>query len=717
MPTTNELLDAARTLDWNRLEPLLLGLSAEDLQDRIQWLVGEIRQQGYTICRRPVQAEIARRDAFRQSVRTFLDNNNLKPIADEWREDDVAADAVEWGYHQVLASVREQVDGTLPPDRHVWAALRHLETEFAVIRQAISDWRPVDGQVLDPSAIRVTLPDGNRVQPDDHLMTLANASAATLKMLGIANHWFRESDGRLILPIQPQANPTDTIRAANVHALGVVWQVLERSDQHIRFFGGKACVQEADVTDLSGRTDRAHVLACTLDGTPIIYDQIAHERRSRMLMQFWHQLNWETAAEQNVSNATPIALPPTAFVSLEEAFADISISQFLCTTVADHEAEPGGLRIIEWVRGFASLKLFAMQKLNQGNADGPHLLDRGEIHAFLSARGLSSDKADCFIDSIIFSRQEPDLFDAPLIAVADGQLLLCTDVAGSINPVEVVLSKLATVSADLSWRGPAFEEAVRELFQTNGIAARHINRQVNGETLEVDCVVFWEGVLFVLECKSMSLSGKSNESTFRFYQEQDHAIKQVTKKRDMLLANQAILEEAFGEPLRITKTIAVVLNAMPFSLGELSEGLYVYDFSALGRFFESRHIKAIMPAKVGEHLHILRRHGFKSLWSGDHPTSDDLIHQLTTPMQLNLSLEQYDWIQVVLPLGRIAAMATWRPRRNMAGVEAELAAMGVDGERVAGEIREIHDEFSKQMQQLRQRFDQSVHDDDAPAQH
>jgi hypothetical protein len=85
------------------------------------------------------------------------------------------------------------------------------------------------------------------------------------------------------------------------------------------------------------------------------------------------------------------------------------------------------------------------------------------------------------------------------------------------------------------------------------------------------------------------VSGKSNESTYRFYQQQEHAIKQVTKKRDILLANPAILEEAFGEPLAIERTIAVVLNAMPFSLGELSEGLYVYDYSALSRFFESRY--------------------------------------------------------------------------------------------------------------------------------
>lgn len=708
MPTPNQLLAAARALDWGELESLLLNLPVEDRPDRVQWLVGEIRQQGYTICRRPVKAEIARRDAFLQSFRSFLDNSNLKAIADEWRAYDAANGAIEWGYHQIIASVRAEVHGQLSPDCHIWASLRHLEDEFAVVRQACTDWKLEDGKLLDPAAIRVKLPNGSEVQPDGYLTTLTDAATATLKMLGIASHWFRAADGRLILPIQPPSGPSDTSRASNVHGLGVIWQLLERSDQHMRFFGGNACVRQVNLRDTDGRAAQANALVCELDGGLIIYDQVAHERLSRMLMQFWHQLNWETAADRKVVNTTPVALPPAAFVSLEEAIADISISQFLCKAVVEHQDEPGGLRIIEWIRGYSCLKLYAQQTLKQAKAGGTILLDREELRQFLSARGLSPEKSHSFIESIIFSRDEPDLFDAPLLEVADGRYLFCAAVAGEINPVEVVLSKLATVSADLAWRGPAFEETVRELFQKKGIAVRHINRQINGGPLEVDCVVYWEGILFVFECKNVSLSGKSNESTYRFYQQQEHAITQVIKKRDVLLANPAILEEAFGEPLHIDRTVAIVLNAMPFSMGELSDGLYIYDYSALNRFFESRHLKAIIPAKVGDTLHILRRHGFKSLWSGDQPAAEDLIRQMKDPVQLKACLDQYEWIQVVLPLGENTVLATSRARRNVGGLEAELTAMGVNGERIASEICDVQDEFSKQVQQLNHAFEQPM---------
>jgi hypothetical protein len=253
-------------------------------------------------------------------------------------------------------------------------------------------------------------------------------------------------------------------------------------------------------------------------------------------------------------------------------------------------------------------------------------------------------------------------------------MFLATGIARYINPVEVVLSKLATLQAKLSWRGPAFEKTVRKVFTDQGVAVRHIDRTVNGQPLEVDCVAFWDGILFVFECKNFSLSGKTNEGTYRFFQEQAHAVEQVTRKRDTLLANQSILNKEFGQDLKINRTVSVVLNAMPFSLGAIDTDLFVYDFSAMGKFFKDSHYRIIMPAKVA-HGTVLRRHGVKAMWSGEKPSALDLISEMEDPTQIRLAMAEYEWGRIRVPLGRLVALSTFRNYlKTPAGVDGGTTA-------------------------------------------
>jgi hypothetical protein len=55
----------------------------------------------------------------------------------------------------------------------------------------------------------------------------------------------------------------------------------------------------------------------------------------------------------------------------------------------------------------------------------------------------------------------------------------------------------------------------------------------------------------------------------------------------------------------------------------------------------------------------------------------------------------------VLPLGSRAALLTFRVST---GLEADLHAIGADAERIAGEVNEIQDEFTKRVGELRERF-------------
>jgi hypothetical protein len=698
MPNPNQLLAAARALDWVVLERLFGELANKERNERIGWLVSEIRQQGYDICRRDLQEHKNRRDSFRLEFRNYLEREGLSELAESWRSGDAKISAIEWGYHRILASV---ADHSLPAARQLWATLRHLEATVDAVSKAAMNWRPSAGQAFDPTSLRVKLSDGSHVEPDSYMTTLNEAAAATLKMLALSNGWFRD-DGRLILPIPTAASPEDAKHVENVQSLGVIWQTLERSDEHLRFFGGDAKLSVESIQGRAGEPHEVTFLDCLIDGAAVIYDRVAHERRSRMLFQYFTQLNWETDAERQVRTAPPVALPPEAILSLEEAHANISISEILCKAVVEHTNELGGLLIKEWIRGYEALSMYSAERMEGTAVREPCLVLRADLLAYLTQRGLTADKASRFVEAVTHSRKDPDLFDAPLLEVEGGNLYLCPGVASNAHLVEVVMSKLATVRANLEWRGEAFERSVLAMFADLGIAALHIDRNVNGEALEVDCVVFWEGVLFIFECQNVSLSGKSNENVYRFYQTQAHAKEQAERKRGLLLANPVVLEDAFGAKLEISRAVAITLNAMPFGIGEIAEDTYSYDYSALKRFFQERHLQVVMPAAVGSAT-ISRRHGVKSLWSGDAPTALDLIAQMKEPCQFTMAVAQYDWIRIMLPLGKLAGLRTFRSQRNDGGLEADLSAIGVDGQAAAKEVERIQAEFGEQVDELRQK--------------
>jgi hypothetical protein len=142
MSLPNELLDAARRLDWPRLESLIATLTREEKNDRVEWLVKEIRQQGYTVCRRHDETLIKRRDEFRSAFRKYLVDTGHQTLSDKWRADDATTAAVEWAYQKILKTVETQA---LPPDRHVWATLRHMESRLAAVQEAVANWRPTPG--------------------------------------------------------------------------------------------------------------------------------------------------------------------------------------------------------------------------------------------------------------------------------------------------------------------------------------------------------------------------------------------------------------------------------------------------------------------------------------------------------------------------------------------------------------------------------------------
>ena len=69
------------------------------------------------------------------------------------------------------------------------------------------------------------------------------------------------------------------------------------------------------------------------------------------------------------------------------------------------------------------------EKLNAAANNDPFLVQREEVIQYLVVRGLTAEKAGRFLDRVVFSKRDADLFDAPFIRTVAGGLFLCAGIA------------------------------------------------------------------------------------------------------------------------------------------------------------------------------------------------------------------------------------------------------------------------------------------------
>src|ERR1700686_606992 len=87
---------------------------------------------------------------------------------------------------------------------------------------------------------------------------------------------------------------------------------------------------------------------------------IANERLSAVLFQnYVEMLHFTNISDLAKGIAQPLELIPAGHVSGEEAHAVLVLNHLLCFSPADDQSSYGGLRLVEWVRGYAALQQLA----------------------------------------------------------------------------------------------------------------------------------------------------------------------------------------------------------------------------------------------------------------------------------------------------------------------------------------------------------------------
>jgi hypothetical protein len=115
----------------------------------------------------------------------------------------------------------------------------------------------------------------------------------------------------------------------------------------------------------------------------------------------------------------------------------------------------------------------------------------------------------------------------------------------------------------------------------------------------------------------------------------------------------------------------------------------VTDASGLKRFFEERYLHVVQPHRLGERKTLVHRTALKSFWTGDKPTSGDLLRQLEDPFQVGLiKAHLVDGIQR-FGLGGGTVVEALDFERKAFTIDSQAAYCGIKPEPVRAEMKRV----------------------------
>ncbi|SDX21407.1 hypothetical protein SAMN05421681_104240 [Lysobacter enzymogenes] len=491
----------------------------------------------------------------------------------------------------------------------------------------------------------IQAPDGRRLDPDVALGALLDLVKNTVMMEAYRGKWF-DAQGHVRVPDCPAIEEADVQRMNGYGLYANSWRNWDGAQQKVRFRGARLRpLSEAEVRHLVGErygepgvSRYGHVLE--LDGEREFPDICANERLMDRISNDL-RIMARGLSKRTLKNSGDHHLPPETYLSIDEALAVESMAHLLSIDATTSEQVFSGLRMIEWIRGYAAIRR-RVQNDSAGAQENAFWLRyaRADLLAELTACGLSEDKAETFLSHVTLHRSSRDLFDQPLIATTGGDLIVVAYALATSLISQVVLSAIASKArldehetAQVEGKGEAFERRILDLFQRLGLKAGAPTVKLDDQQYQYDALLAWGDFLFVFECKNHTLSSNHPVAAYYFEKECRENIKQVKRLADALERYPQILEQHLPEG--IGKTIVpCILNALPYATTGARDGVLFADESALSRFFTG---SAGLRAGVGgDYLVELR------LWQGATPTALDLVFALLYPFQMHLMADQLE---------------------------------------------------------------------------
>ena len=682
-------------LNWEALHTHLqeIHFSSGDLNE----LLGHIRRCNDLICKRPQERYEQQRNQFFRSLQSFIGVSLGDEAEAELLKEIGLIHKIEHGYHGILDLVSKCSLSQHPAPVRVSASISRACYEYKELKTHI-DKTLSKAKYLDlTEGPFIEDNDGNSMSPDTILESLVETVAMTLVMEAYQNNWFV---GEIVtLPILPSVGDEERYQAGSIQMLALCWRQWERVEKRRRYLEGELLTHSGKDRPV-GLPDQIATLFeyCPRDkglSDREVYDFIANTRLRDRLVQTFAEIEIETGMSgHTVGIADGAALPPDQVVSNEEYHACYALSELLGFSIVKDTEQSCGLRLLEWVRGYIVLKEIVKGRIDvvQGSGDDyAVLLSENELTSILRSCGLDDLGAKRFIEKTCLHRASRDLFDCPIVKIAETGYLIFGPAVINLNVPMAILSNLSNRSENLERKGKAFERSVMQVFRDRNIDAFSFRVFRDNQEFEYDAVVPWGGYIFVFECKNHSLSGNDPARTYYFDLEVLSHTKQAHRLATALEEYPDIIEQQLGQKYVGGKIIPCVVHSLPYATSGDSKGVYFIDFSMLRRFFEQPYLRVKVPHRIGNSV-LLHRTAIKKFWQGDSPTARDLIAQMTKPFQIELAWRHLNLKPFQFPISKTQIVATHELVREQMSVETVCEVLGADSDYVLREIETISEQ-------------------------
>jgi hypothetical protein len=585
----------------------------------------------------------------------------------------------------VLETLKEQPISKLQPAAQIWAAIEFARIQVREIQRAIGraieDHDDSGVEPFNPKAPLTLDSFGRPTDVEDAHHTVVAMLGATIGMLGHQNSWYEPSTGRLVLPVEVPVSQADA-EAARMHMAGASrWSRIEDAWDFSRLFsrGTKCITRERESGSVS---EQARTVIAESDFVGQLLDRISLDR---LMMLTYGDLTSRIAADPklHIRHARmPRRLPPQEFFCEEERTVFTILLGVYGAPMDDPSHLMAGLPMAAWLRGYILLSFLASTRASDAKDVGIIDVSSGFLEEQLALVGLSANQASRFIDLVTFSRDSVDLSDSPILQIADGSRRFCSLAYLAPSVGVILLSRLHSLNrasesrsdpslqCDFSKKGKNFELAALFEFRDAGILADSISYNLDGVQYDCDVVAVHEDALIVIECKNRSLPLGHVPGIYYFIQQLRDAAKQVVRIAEQLNANPSIVRDRLGPNVRWNRTVPIVLNAMPWSMGRL-DGAFVYDYSALGNLFGRGYVEVgMMSIRDGSRT---RRFALRK---GPVPTVGELLAELSNPIQNKIVFGEWRWTRSQQDLSGSVSFACAEWLRVAEPLEAKLVRLG-----------------------------------------
>lgn len=674
-------------------------------------LVG-IKRTGCLIEKQPGDLPNPKRKEFTDKFTKFFSVDlNQAEAANELSEHAKDSEAISKCFATILTSLGQAEISKRPIDVQLWAAIKRSCNELtSAIEQLELQWADRQKNSTIPIISDTTIEiDGNLIDVDTVFDAINSNIVSCLKMFSFRHKW-AEKGGAITVPepVTPEADAL--IESYSLLVLAKTWSLLQSASEELRFFGGatewRDVRSELNTPEEHWDQVPSNSLVFNVDHGHAKPFLIARKRHGRMLVHWMAQADMETNARERAQSplSESVSLPPEGLVSIDELISGMALENAFHWPLHENKNEYSGLTILEWVRAYSTIKCLAESLLETDESKGIYTTDQQYLSDLLQRAGLSADKAIQFIKHITFSKDSPDLYDAPLLRDGSGALHFLYQFYGPVQPFHLVTSQFGKLGHQIKSKGNRFEDALAEAFSKHDVESKTFTYTLDNQTFECDRCIVWGDYIFVFECKNYSLPDSSPTLHFYYVERMLDAIKQVKRISFQLKENPSILERQFGRDLQDKEFIPVVLNSMPWSIPGKHDGVYLYDAPALGKFLDDGAIRIISPRKLGDKVNVSRRHQVFSCWSGEGPTPEDLINEMERIIQFQMSKDDWELRKLPSNLGQGIGMVTTFYSPLAESLERGLRAIGCH-EGIGEELAGIFEEFDEVVKEAEKRHD------------